>query len=62
MNDANDNMNSFLNKNNNILFMSINDTNLEIQNYNWDVVSIITDENKSITDIEKIAKLSTNIW
>ena len=62
MNDANDNMNSFLNKNNNILFMSINDTNLEIQNYNWDVVSIITDENKSITDTEKIAKLSTNIW
>ena len=62
MNDANDNMNSFLNKNNNILIMSINDTNLEIQKYNWDVVSIITDENKSITDTEKIAKLSTNIW
>ena len=62
MKDVNDSMNSFLNKNNNSLFMSRNDTNLEIQNYNGDVVSIITEENKSITDTKKIEKHCTNIW
>ncbi len=37
--------------------MSINDTNLEIKNYNGDVVSIIIDENKSITDTKNIAQI-----
>jgi ankyrin repeat protein len=59
MNDVNDNMNSFLNKNNNSLFMSRNDTNLEIQNYNGDIVSIITDENKSINSFS--SHLNKNI-
>lgn len=49
MDDVNGNMNSFLIRDNNSLFMSRNDTNFDqIQNYNGEVVSIFTDENKSI--------------
>ena len=47
--DVNDNTNSFLMRDNNSLFMSRNDTNIDqIQNYNGDIISILTDENKSI--------------
>ena len=47
--DVNDNMNSLLIRDNNSLFMSRNDTYMDqIQNYNGDIISILTDENKSI--------------
>ena len=36
--------------------MNRNDKNLEMQNYKGDAVSIITNENRSITDTKKIAK------
>ena len=51
MNNINDNMNNLV-KDNNISLLSRNETNLEqIQNYNGEIVSIMTDENKSINSL-----------